>query len=45
MLALEQVKPAGDVYTPEKRRLDAAGVSDTAVGIDLLGFSSVAVGN
>jgi hypothetical protein len=31
-------KPAGDVYTPEKRRLDAAGVSDAAVGIDCSGF-------
>ncbi len=31
-------KAAGDIYTPEKRRLDGAGVSDTAVGIDCSGF-------
>jgi hypothetical protein len=31
-------KAAGDVYTLEKRRLDDAGVSDNAVGIDCSGF-------
>ncbi len=31
-------KAAGDVYTPEKRRLDGGGVSDDAVGIDCSGF-------
>jgi hypothetical protein len=31
-------KAAGDVYTPEKRRLDDAAVSDAAVGIDCSGF-------
>jgi len=31
-------KAAGDVYTSEKRRLDGAGVSDAAVGIDCSGF-------
>jgi hypothetical protein len=31
-------KAAGDVYTAEKRRLDQAGVSDAAVGIDCSGF-------
>ncbi len=31
-------KAAGDVYTPEKRRLDSRGVSDDAVGIDCSGF-------
>ncbi len=31
-------KAAGDVYTPEKRRLDGRGVSETAVGIDCSGF-------
>ena len=31
-------KAAGDVYTAEKRRLDGAGVSEAAVGIDCSGF-------
>ena len=31
-------KAAGDVYTPEKRRLDQAAISDSAVGIDCSGF-------
>ena len=31
-------KAAGDVYTVEKRRLDDAAVSDSAVGIDCSGF-------
>lgn len=31
-------KAAGDVYTLQKRRLDDAGVSDAAVGIDCSGF-------
>jgi hypothetical protein len=31
-------KAAGDVYTPEKRRLDDAAVSDAAVGVDCSGF-------
>lgn len=31
-------KAAGDVYTSEKRRLDGAGVSEAAVGIDCSGF-------
>jgi hypothetical protein len=35
---LQKGKAAGDVYTPEKRRLDGAGVSDASVGIDCSGF-------
>jgi hypothetical protein len=35
---LKSGKAAGDVYTPEKRRLDQAGISDAAVGIDCSGF-------
>jgi hypothetical protein len=31
-------KAAGDVYTPEKRRLDDAAISDASVGIDCSGF-------
>ena len=31
-------KAAGDVYTTEKRRLDGAGISAAAVGIDCSGF-------
>ena len=31
-------KAAGDVYTPEKRRLDQAAISSAAVGIDCSGF-------
>ena len=31
-------KAGGDVYTPDKRRLDDAAVSDAAVGIDCSGF-------
>ena len=31
-------KAAGDVCTPEKRRLDQAAISDSAVGIDCSGF-------
>lgn len=31
-------KAAGDVYTLRKRRLDDAGVSDSAVGVDCSGF-------
>jgi hypothetical protein len=31
-------KAAGDVYTPEKRRRDGAGMSDAAVGVDCSGF-------
>ena len=33
-------KAAGDVYTAKKRRLDDAGVSDAAVGVDCSGFIS-----
>jgi hypothetical protein len=35
---LKSGKAAGDVYTPEKRRLDQAGISDAAVGVDCSGF-------
>lgn len=35
---IEKGKAAGDVYTPEKRRLDGDGISDAAVGIDCSGF-------
>jgi hypothetical protein len=31
-------KAAGDIYTPEKRRLDDKAISDAAVGIDCSGF-------
>ncbi|HEY4282555.1 MAG TPA: hypothetical protein VGM62_05775, partial [Chthoniobacterales bacterium] len=37
-LGIRSGKAAGDVYTPEKRRLDDAAVSDAAVGIDCSGF-------
>jgi hypothetical protein len=37
-LGIRAGKAAGDVYTPEKRRLDDAAVSDAAVGIDCSGF-------
>src|ERR1043166_5664656 len=37
-LGIRAGKAAGDVYTPEKRRLDDAAVSDSAVGIDCSGF-------
>jgi hypothetical protein len=35
---LKQGKAAGDVYTSEKRRLDDAGASHAAVGVDCSGF-------
>jgi hypothetical protein len=35
---LKAGKAAGDVYASEKRRLDGAGVSEEAVGIDCSGF-------
>src|SRR5205085_7665330 len=35
---LKTGKAAGDVYTSEKRRLDSAGVSGAAVGIDCSGL-------
>jgi hypothetical protein len=37
-VGLQKGKAAGDVYTPEKRRLDGAAVSDASVGIDCSGF-------
>jgi hypothetical protein len=37
-LGIKASKAAGDVYTVAKRRLDDAGVSDAAVGIDCSGF-------
>jgi hypothetical protein len=37
-LGIRSGKAAGDVYTPAKRRLDGAAVSDAAVGIDCSGF-------